>query len=95
MLLSLAEDAAPRAAARAAPAAPAQAALTIFARFAMKGGREREVLVLPTTRFSKLKRGLCACEHLRAEDVCVFFEGRELQPAQRPCDVGMAFCPRT
>ncbi|NBW88339.1 MAG: hypothetical protein EBR51_00225, partial [Gammaproteobacteria bacterium] len=83
MLFSLAEDAAPRAAARAAPA---QAALTIFARFAMKGGREREVLVLPTTRFSKLKRGLCACEQLRAEDVCVFFEGRELQPGQRPCD---------
>lgn len=87
MLLSLSQEAAQGLCAEAP--APAPAVTTIFAKYNMKGGRVREIRLLPKTLFSKLKRALCACEQLRAEDVCVFFEGRELLPEQRPRDVEM------
>ena len=85
MLFSLSQEVAQGLGAEQAP----PTVTTIFAKFNMKGGLVREIRVLQKTLFSKLKRAVCECEALRADEVCVFFEGKELLPGQRPRDVDM------
>ena len=62
---------------------------TIFARFTMKGGIVREIRLSSKARFSKLMASVCECEGLNADEVCFFFEGKQLEPDQVTSDVDM------
>ena len=62
---------------------------TIFARFTMKGGIVREIRLNSKARFSKLMASVCECEGLNADEVCFFFEGKQLEPDQVTSDVEM------
>jgi hypothetical protein len=62
---------------------------TFFAKFNMRDGLVREIRMSSNTPFSKLKRALCEVEGLSVDEVCVFFEGKELQADQRTGDVEM------
>jgi len=62
---------------------------TFFAKFNMRDGLVREIRMSSNTPFSKLKRALCEIEGLSVDEVCVFFEGKELQADQRTGDVEM------
>jgi hypothetical protein len=62
---------------------------TFFAKFNMRDGLVREIRMSSNTPFYKLKRALCEREGLSVDEVCVFFEGKELQADQRTGDVEM------
>jgi hypothetical protein len=62
---------------------------TIFAKFTMKGGLVREIRLSSKTRFSKLMRSVCEVEGLNVDEVCFFFEGKQLEPDQATSDVEM------
>ena len=62
---------------------------TIFAKFTMKGGIVREIRLSSKSRFSKLMASVCECEGLNADEVCFFFEGKQLEPDQVTSDVDM------
>jgi hypothetical protein len=62
---------------------------TIFAKFTMKGGIVREIRLSSKARFSKLMASVCECEGLNADEVCFFFEGKQLEPDQVTSDVDM------
>jgi hypothetical protein len=62
---------------------------TIFAKSTMKGGIVREIRLSSKARFSKLMASVCECEGLNADEVCFFFEGKQLEPDQVTSDVDM------
>jgi hypothetical protein len=63
--------------------------ITFSVKFNMRDGLVRRIRMSSNTPFSKLKRALCEMEGLSADEVCVFFEGKELQADQRTGDVEM------
>ena len=63
--------------------------MTIFAALDVQDWPVREIRLSSRSRFWKVKAGVCALAGLRADDVCLIFEGRELLADQRPCDVEM------
>ena len=75
------------------PGPPAEKAprteTTFSAKFNMRDGLVRQIRMSSNTPFSKLKRALCEIEGLSVDEVCVFFEGKELQADQRTGDVEM------
>jgi hypothetical protein len=62
---------------------------TFFAKFNMSDWLVREIRMSSNTLFYKLNRALCEREGLSVDEVCVFFEGKELQADQRTGDVEM------
>lgn len=85
MLFSLSQEAS-----QGLPAEKARPTGTVlFVKFNMQGGLVKEIRLQAKTPFWKLKRAVCQMQDLRADDVCLFFGGKELLPDQRTSDAEM------
>lgn len=63
--------------------------LTLFFKFSTKDGFVKQVLMPERTQFGRAKRLVCSCVGVDPADVCVLFNGRELEPMHRASDVNM------